>query len=368
MRICFLIINPFDYDSRARLICRDIIEAGYKLDVITTIGDKPQAFAGAAIHRLAQHAKPFRQRRFIEFNLKAAEIAGKLQPDIIHAVDLDTLWAAVTAAKRSGGKVVYEARELYTELLALYKKPLVKLFWRVLEKRLIHKADHVITINHSIAEELSRRYDIKIPAVVMNVAKFESVSQPIDIRQKFNFTDKYILIYQGVLRPGQGIDRVLLALKGIPDTEILFVGDGPYRARIEGIMEKLNIKDRVRFAGMVPPESLAGYTAAADAGLLLMESTALNNYLALPQKLFQYIMAGTPPIVSDRPELKRVVESDDLGLVLKNDSATEDARAISDFLQKELAKSAQNCHKVKSKYCWEVEGKKLMDIYRGLAG
>jgi len=367
LRICFLIINPFDFDSRARLICRDIIKAGYNLDIITTGGDDPKTFDGAVIHRLPQHTRFFRQRRFIEFNLKAANIAGKLKPDIVHAVDLDTLWAAVAAAKKYGGKVVYEARELYTELLALRNRPIVKWFWRKLEKRLIHKADCIVTINHSIAGELSKRYIIKDPTVVMNVAGSASIDRPIDIRQKFNLTQKFVLIYQGVLRPGQGIDRALRTIQGINDAGILFVGDGPYRTKIDEMARQLNIEDKVRFAGVVPPDQLPAYTAGADAGLLLMEATALNNYLALPQKLFQYIMAGTPPIVSDLPELKRVVEDDNLGLVLKDDSSTGAAKAISAFLQKELAKSAQNCHKVKSKYNWELEGKKLMDIYRGLA-
>ncbi len=367
MRICFLIINPFDYDSRARLICRDIVQAGYELDIITTGGDEPKTFEGAAVHYIPQSTRYFRQRRFIEFNLKAADIAGRLKPDIVHAVDLDTLWAAVTAAKKSGGKVVYEARELYTELLALRKRPVVKWFWRRLEKRFIHKANCVVTINHSIGNELLRRYNIKDPTVVMNVAETPSIDPPINIRQKFNLTQKFVLIYQGVLRPGQGIDRALRAIKGVPDTGILFVGDGPYRALIDEMTRQLDIEDRVRFAGVVPPEQLPSYTVGADAGLLLMESTALNNYLALPQKLFQYIMAGTPPIVTDLPELKRVVEDDDLGLVLKNDNSAEDAKAISDFLQKKLARAVQNCHKVKSKYSWENEGKKLMDIYGELA-
>jgi len=367
LRICFLILNPFDYDSRARLICRDILEAGYELDVIATGGDYSKTFNGVIIHRIPQNTKFFRQRRFIEFNLKAADIAGKLKPDIIHAVDLDTLWAAVTAARRSGGKVVYEARELYTELLALHKRPIVKWFWRNLEKRFIHKVNRVVTINHSIAGELTRRYKIKEPAVVMNVAEAVSIGRPINIREKHDLSCKYVLIYQGILRPGQGIARALRAIKEITEAGILFVGDGPYRVKIEEIARHMNIEDRVRIAGMVSPDQLTAYTAAADAGLLLMESTALNNYLALPQKLFQYIMAGTPPIVTDLPELGRVVADDNLGLVLKSCSTNEDAKAICDFLRKELVRSAQNCHKVKSKYSWELEGKKLMDIYRGLA-
>jgi len=360
-------LNIFDSDSRARLICHDIISAGYELDIIATVGGDLRHFEGADIHRVPQPVKPFRQRRFISYNLEAAKIAARLKADIYHAVDLDTLWAATRAAEMAGGKVLYEARELYTELLALHKRGLAKWFWRSLEKRLIHKAHTVVTINQSIADELQKRYNIGKPAIVMNVADSVPEVKTVDLRCEYDISSRYILIYQGVLRSGQGIIRALNAISQLPETSILFVGDGPFKSEIESLMKKLNMADRVRFAGMIPPDELAGFTTGADAGLLLMESAALNNYLALPQKLFQYITAGTPPIVTDNPELRRVVENDNLGLVLDRDSSSADAELIDKFLKKELEQAVNNCHKAKDKYSWKIEGGKFLNIYKDLA-
>ncbi len=299
--------------------------------------------------------------------MKAARIAGKLKCDIIHAVDLDTLWAAFTAAKENGAKVLYESRELYTELLALYGRPLVKLFWKMLERKLIHTADSVITINDSIADELAKRYSIEKPLVVMNVAGI-ATTDAIDLREEYGINREYTLIYQGILRPGQGIARSLRMIRDIPETELLLIGDGPYRSNIEMMAEKYGVCDRVKFAGMVPPERLLDYTAGGDAGFLLMEAQAMNNYLALPQKIFQYIEAGTPPIVTGIPELRKVVESDRLGLVLDYKNESGDSARLSEFLKSGLDKAKQNCKLIKGKYSWEKEGDKIINAYKRLVG
>lgn len=356
-------MTSFDYDSRARNICQDILAAGFRLDIICTEGGKLRSFGDGAIHRLTQPVWPFRQRRFIEYNWRAARLAAQIKPDIFHAVDLDTLWAAVTAAGRSGGKVIYESRELYTELLALRDRPLVKLFWRSLERRLIHKVKGVITVNDSIAAELVHRYDIESPTVVMNVPRFEKEIKPINLREKYALSGKYILVFQGVLRAGQGIARALNALAYLPEVSLLFIGDGYYRGKIREIVRKLKLETRVRFAGMVEPDELLAIAAGADAGLFLVEPVALNNKLALPQKLFQYIGAGTPAIVSDQPELKKIVEQDDLGLVLKAGAPEADARAIDDFLKSRVRKAAANCVEARGKYDWNIEGKKIIELY-----
>jgi glycosyltransferase involved in cell wall biosynthesis len=366
LRICFFILNPFDYDSRARFICEDILASGWELDIIATVGGELKSFGRANIHRLSQSIKPVRQRRFIEYNIRAVSIAKTTKADIYHAVDLDTLWAAAKAAKVSGSRVVYEASELYVELLSLYKRPLVKAFWSLLEKRLINKADAVVTINESIANELVKRYGIKKPEIVMNVAKLPKIIKPVDLRQRFNLNSKFVLIYQGILRPGQGTVRALKAVARLPEVSLVFVGDGPFRSEIERCSVELGLKGRVRFAGMVAPDQLLNYTAGANAGLLLMEPESLNNYFTLPQKFFQYIAAGTPPIAADRPELRRLVRNDNLGLVLKDGATQDDVRAIDDFLQNGLESASQACHIAKNKYRWEKEGKKLLEIYREL--
>ena len=366
MRICFFILNPIDFDSRAQLICEDTLASGWELDIIIPSGGRVTSLGNARIHCLPTSTRPVRQRRFIEYNLRAKSVAQKIKADIFHAVDLDTLWAAIGAAESAGGKVVYESRELYTEQYSVANRPLVKAFWRMLEKKLIYKADAIVTVNESIADELVKRYNIKKPEVVMNTARSRGEIKPVDLRQKFNLNSRFVLIFQGVLRSGQGIRRSLKAIAELPDVAVVFVGDGPYKLEIEKYITRLGIQDRIRFAGFVAPEELLNYTAGADAGLMLIEPVALNNYLALPQKIFQYITAATPPIVSNLPELSRVVKKDDLGLVLNNADIKDDIKAINGFLENGLGRAVKACNIAKNNYRWEVEGEKIQNIYRGL--
>jgi len=366
LHIVFFILNPFDYDSRAQLICHDILSSGWRLDIIATIGGKIPSFGNADIHRLPQPVWPTRKRRFIEYNIRATSLAKRLRADIYHAVDLDTLWAAVNAARTVGGKVVYESRELYTELMSLSGRPIVRAFWSILEKKLIRKVDVVVTVNQAIAEEMTKRYRINPPEIVMNVARSGESIEPIDLRKEFNLQSKFVLIFQGILRPGQGILRAIELIVYLPEVSLVFIGDGPLRDTIEKRANDLGISNRVRIAGKIEPGRLAHYTSGADAGLILIEPVALNNRLALPQKLFQYISAETPPIVSDLPMLRQIVQEDKLGLVLKDGLPKESAEAVRDFLNNGLEMAIGQCRIAKRKYCWEIEGKKFINLYRNL--
>lgn len=368
MKIAYFILNRFDTDSRARLEVETLAAMGHHLEIIATDEADSQSYRGFPIHRVAQWHKPWRKIRFVQYNLLAARIARKLDIDIFHAVDLDTLQAAFWA---SGGRkpVVYEARELYTELEALAGRAAVRNFWQVLERRLIGRAARVITINDSIADELSRRYQISRPVVIRNVAQLPAKLNSLDIRAAFNIpaNDK-ILVYQGILRSGQGLIYLLDILRQLNNTTLLLIGDGPLSQSLKMRCAALNISDKVKFAGMIAPDQLADYTSACDLGLLLMEDVALNNRLALPQKPFQYMACGVPQVVSPMPEIKKLIEENGTGLIVPLYEAPSAARMIAELLsdQHRLDCMAENCHKAAQIHNWEDESRKLKDIYLSL--
>lgn len=364
MRIAFFILNVFDYDSRAQLICEDIVSCNWQLEIITAAGGKMTSFKGAPIHQIPQPTWPLRQRRFIEFNIRAAALGRKFKPDICHAVDLDTLWAAVRSAGKNA-RVLYESREFYTGLLALAHRPITRNFWRLLEKRLIRRVDAVVTVNEAIAEKIESVYRIRRPAVVMNLARSAESAKPIDLRLTCGVRAKFVLVFQGILREGQGLFSCLRIIAALPETALLVIGDGPLRGKLELAAAELGITDRVFFVGMVPPQELPCWTAAADAGFLLLEPVSENHRLALPQKLFQYICAGVPPIVSDIPGLRRIVESDGLGLVLESDNPIQPDK-VRDFLVQRKEDARKSCLAARPKYVWEKESPKLMSIYHEL--
>ena len=370
MKIVYFILNSFDIDSRARLEVAALGEMGHKIEIIATVGSESQSYLGFPIHRLPQWSQPTRKFRFAQYNILAARLARKISPDICHAVDLDTLQAAVRAAQRVGAKVVYEARELYTELEALAGRPRIQAIWRNLEAKLIAKANKVFTINHSIAAELSSRYGIAEPPVVRNVAPLSQSLKPLDLHKLFEFPkSRKLLIYQGVLRKGQGLMMLLEIMRHVPDEiALVIVGSGPEESALKSHVRISGLQSRVKFAGRVDPADLLNYTAGADAGLLLMEDVALNNRLALPQKLFQYLMAGIPQIVSPMPEISSFVKTEKTGLVIEPSDPEVAASSIVRFLSDESALSEikYNCRVSAEINNWDVESQKLREIYNSL--
>ncbi len=367
MKIAYFILNSFDTDSRARLEVQALSEMGHQIEIIATVGSDSTSFCGSPIHRIPQWKHPTRKFRFLQYNIIASRIGKRMQADIYHAVDLDTLQAAVRSA--GNRKIVYEARELYTELEALNGRPGTTAVWRNLERSLIGHADRVITINDSIASELSRRYGIDKPVVIRNVAPMPKHQKPKDLHRLFGIPDENkILIYQGVFRRGQGLSYLLAVMTCIENAVLLLVGNGQIESELRNQVQTLDLQDKVKFAGRIPPDELADYTAGADAGLLLMEDVALNNRLALPQKLFQYLSAGIPQIVSPMPELKAFVENEGTGLVVPLEDHVTAAGLISDFLSdRESYNNARaNCAPSVQRNNWDLEAEILRQIYRDL--
>ncbi|HBC45583.1 MAG TPA: hypothetical protein DEO84_10260 [candidate division Zixibacteria bacterium] len=367
MKIAYFILNNFDFDSRARLEVETLGDMGHHLEIIATVGSDSHAFRGFPIHRIAQWRHPTRKFRFLQYNHYAAWIGRKMKADIYHAVDLDTLQAAFWAA---GGKpIVYEARELYTELEALSGRPRIQAIWRSLENRLIGKSEKVITINESIADELVRRYGIEKPEVIRNVGRLPKDIKPANLYSKYAISEDWkILIYQGVLRRGQGLRYLLEVMAGLEHIALVIVGDGSIETELRNDVARLNLSDRVKFAGRVPPDELVNYTAGASVGVLFMEDVALNNKLALPQKIFQYLAAGIPQIVSPMPELSRFVEREATGLVAPLGDSVLAAKIISRFLfdETQFNKAKSNCAISAANNNWEVESEKLRNIYQTL--
>ncbi len=369
MKVAYFILNNFEYDSRARLEVETIGGLGYDIDLIVTEGGDSDNFMGYPFYRIPQYNWPSRKIRFIQYNIAAARIGAKLKADIYHAVDLDVLAAAYLASRKAGGKLIYEARELYTELEPLWGRPTIKKVWETLERKIIGKADTVFTINESISTELSRRYGIDRPEFIRNVARTPSNLKPVDLRAKYPISSKSrIIVYQGVLRDGQGLLYQLEILRYLSDIVLVCFGSGPIEERIQERIVELGIENKVILAGSVPPDDLLNYTAGADAGILLMEGKALNNRLALPQKLFQYLSAGIPQIVSKMPEISGFVLKEDTGIAVEMEDPERDAEAISKFFNDQIAygRARRNCVESGARNNWETESEKLVKLYKGL--
>jgi glycosyltransferase involved in cell wall biosynthesis len=108
------------------------------------------------------------------------------------------------------------------------------------------------------------------------------------------------------------------------------------------------------------------YTSSADIGLSLDKDTNLNYKFSLPNKLFDYIHAGIPVLVSNLPEVRRIVNQYDIGRIVES----HDPRVIADAIRKMLDEMQDGTtwtlglEKAAGELNWNIERKILLDLFR----
>lgn len=235
---------------------------------------------------------------------------------VYHASDLYVLPALVAAKRRHGGRVVLDARELYPHVDATAGKPWATWAWAALERRFLPHADAVLTVNRSIADRMAETYGIAPPVVVHNVPERRGVPRTDALRERLGIPgDQRIVLYQGLVRAARGLERLVDAMRDVPDAALLVIGDGPAKAALQRQASE-QLGGRAHFLPHTHPDDLLRLTASADLGVHVPEPVTESIRLALPNKLFEYLMAGLPVVVADIPEMRRVVEDFDVGLVV----------------------------------------------------
>ncbi|HEY8150022.1 MAG TPA: glycosyltransferase family 4 protein [Vicinamibacteria bacterium] len=313
---------------------------------------------------------PLRQVAGLLGYLALAFLCGvRLRARVYHAHDLITLPVAWAAARLRGASVVYDAHELFTEISRL--GAVSRAVFRVAETLLIGRVDRVITVNDSIADELSRRYDVPRPTVVMNCPRIEGAATRDASRLRARVglgAEVPIVLFQGMFMPHRGLENLVRAARSFARAHLVFMGWGPLRAPLEAQAAAEGVAGRVHFTDGVPLQDLLGFTAGADLGAIPYRNVGLNNYYTSPNKLFEYCAAGVPVVSSRFPELVKVVEGFGAGRTFDPESPEDIAAAVNGLLESPdaMARAREGAARAAQRYNWENESRKLLDVYASL--
>ncbi len=183
-----------------------------------------------------------------------------------------------------------------------------------IEKFFITKVDLVLTTGSLDSEFIEKLYNISNTVVVRNIPLYQKAVSRIDLRKKYNIDqDKLILIYQGVILPGRGLNQIINSIAKLPKTVLIIFGEGEQKNNFIKLADKLNVSERIIFVGSIDQKELINYTVGGDVSLSLIENISISYYHALPNKLFEYIMAGLPVLCSDLPQMKQIVDDYKVG-------------------------------------------------------
>nr|WP_298113606.1 glycosyltransferase family 4 protein [uncultured Pseudomonas sp.] len=288
--------------------------------------------------------------------------------DIVHAHDVNVLPTAWLAAKLSGAKIVYDAHEISTsrEGYSSFRNLVAGV-----ERFLMPRVQGAITTTDARAKFFARAYGIARPVVLQNRPRFQPLKASNRIREELGLSEPWpIILYQGGVQQGRGLERLVRVAAQVPDTYFVFIGGGRLDGSLRSIAAELGLEGRVRFIPTVALAELPFYTASADIGVQPIENTCLNHYTTDSNKLFEYVQAGLPVVASDLPEIRRVVREYDLGLLVPAGDSKALAAALN-CLVADVDKRrfhARQSLKAVAALSWEQQEGELLALYERILG
>jgi glycosyltransferase involved in cell wall biosynthesis len=302
--------------------------------------------------------------KYFEFSVRIFFYYRCKKINIINVHALASLLLGVVLKHMYGAKLIYDAHELETEVegVAGFRKFLNKL----LERVLIHHADLTIVVSESIADWYVDEYRIKRPVVILNVPAKYDIRRTDKFRKQFPIgKDQLIFLYQGGLVSGRGVDLIIKTFKERKDNRavVVLMGYGPLQA--DAAEASANSRN-IFLHSAVAPDVVLDYTASADVGLSLIENTCLSYYYCMPNKLFEYAMAGLPVLVSSMKDMAEFVRNRDMGLVVDDLTSSAINFEIEKFLSFDLEAMRERSKNAAVEHAWEVQEEKLLLAFRKL--
>jgi glycosyltransferase involved in cell wall biosynthesis len=291
--------------------------------------------------------------------------ASAVEADVWLANDWTALPLAARLAREKGGRYCYDTHEFAAEEYAerwkwrLLHKPMV----RALEQRFIHGAAVASAVSAGIAERLDAMYQLAHPTLtIRNTPRYE--------KTEFRPTGEGIrVLYHGIVTVGRGLEAAIdSVVSWRPEFDLTIRGPGlsDYADALRRRIRDLRLESRVSLVPPVPMTELVREASAFDIGFFALPAHSRHNKFALPNKFFEYVMAGLALCVSDLPEMARLVREYRLGVLMPEVAPMAIARTVNALDRDQINESKRYALAAARELCWERESERLIAAYRGL--
>lgn len=374
-RVLHIVLNDFRNDSRVLKECASIGSYGFEVHVAALHAkDLPttEQLSGVLVRRIRLWSSSLPKGKFagvckrVEMLLRIA--LGFRGFDVVHSHDLEALPIGVVMKFLSMGSIrlVYDAHEFESDQSPGQSAGRTRCLQSI-ERLLIRAVDTTITVSPSIAREYVRLYGVPEPLVVLNCPLLQDQPKSSKFRELFGLRNSQtVFLYQGRLTVGRGVEESVQAFESMSDDArvLIFMGYGPLDGFVQEVARR---SSRIFWHPAVHPDELLSFTASADVGLCLISDTCLSYRYCLPNKLFEYIMAGIPVIATDLPEMRRVVEQEGVGCLIQDLEPRQILEAVKLCAPSLVARWCVAAKASRQSYCWQRQETTLLSAYKGLS-
>lgn len=293
--------------------------------------------------------------------------AGAIRADLYIGHTLPGLYAAASAAARNGARFAFDAEDFHAaETDRAENDTAERRSIERLERMLLPKAAYVSAAAPLIADAYVARYGLRRPHVILNTFPLSEGPAPVVSTDDTPDRRRRLYWFSQTIGPGRGLE---------PMIDILGLMRTPTELHLRGLLdpaygETLRLKARavgvpVTFHPVADASEMARLAAAHDVGLSLELPTPRNRDLCLTNKLFTYLLAGLPVVLTRTQAQARIApELGGAGLLLSAEGPAASARALdavigsAHTLRAAKQAAATLAHE---RYNWDLEQKVLLD-------
>ena len=379
MRVLILTHSQFPRDDRIEKEVSSLISKGIEVTIVANArwtSERVSEYRGAEVLYLKM-ASPF-GIPILDFRT-LFRLVQRNHYDFIQVCDAPLGWVAMTLSAVFGPKLVYDAHEawllfpLFSERRSIGVSSTPVYF--ITEAALVRRSHKIITVSQGMKALFARYYKCP-PAkveVVRNLPSRVRMLQPLNSTRKSD-PDMFLIVFFGGIDGGRRreLSQFIKAIGILKRTSkvryvIKIVGGDPFLKagprELTALAEEQSVSDRVEFCGWLPWDEVLSIIASADLGLIGLDKNAYTD-IALPNKLFQYMLLGVPILTSDLDEVRRLVGN---GVSYYDDNDPESLARIIEGIQKDLPGTRTRALELRQQalrdLTWENEEEKYLRIF-----
>ncbi len=364
-KVIVSVINDLITDQRVARTCSVLFDLNYKVVLIgreqkLSRPMEKRDYDCKRMRLLFEQGPQF----YLFFNLRLFFVLLFTKADLLLANDLDTLLPNYLVSKIKGIPLIYDSHEIFCEVPELVNNPAKKRVWAKLESWIIPKLKYCITVNKSIADYFTTKYNVPFIFVrnIPDYTKKENLKSRIDLNLPIG---KKIVILQGAgINVQRGAEELVEAFQYIDESHfLLIVGSGDVIHQLKENVIKLSLQNKVKFIDKIPASELRHYTSNSNLGVTIDKDSNMNYHFSLPNKVFDYMNAGIPVLATRLPEIEKLVNDYHIGTFIENHEPQHIAEQIKSFLNSEdYLKYKSNTVIASIENNWQTEKQKLIKL------
>lgn len=240
--------------------------------------------------------------------------ASAVPADLYIAHYVAALPAVAAAARRHGALVGFDAEDFHSgEGTGAPGDPFRMRMIEVVERAVLPSCAHRTAAAPLIGKAYAARYGIAEPVTVLNVFPLSMAPpQPRLVRGGEGTRTIRAYWFSQTIGLDRGLQAFIQAMARARTRVTLDIRGSNRWGHGDALLAlaaSLGLSDRVKLLPVAPPSEMVRLAAAYEVGLSLETDVSENRRLCLTNKIFTYLLAGVPAIMSDTPAQKLLAAS-----------------------------------------------------------